>query len=68
MKLGEHELINITNEEKQLIYDAMVHYAFSESEIGRSKHFDSDIHREIGKQATKMAVEMVDAWNEVIIP
>ena len=68
MRIGEHELINITNEEKQLIYDAIVHYAFSESNIGRSEHFAADIHREIGVQASKMAVGMQEAWNEVIIP
>ena len=68
MRIGEHELINITNEEKQLIYDAIIQYAFSESNIGRSEHFSADIHREIGAQASKMAVGMRETWNEVIIP
>lgn len=68
MRIGEHELINITNEEKQLIYDAIIQYAFSESNIGRSEHFAADIHKEIGASASKIAVALRKAWSEVIIP
>ena len=66
MTVGENRIRNLTNEEKQIIYDALVHYTFSESDMGKSNHFAADVHAEIAKKAGEMTVQIRRAWENDI--
>ena len=65
MTVGETRIRNIDAEERQIIYDALVYYMFNESEIGRSNHFAADIHAEIANKASKMAIQLREAWADL---
>lgn len=66
MIFEEDKIILIGAEDRQIIYDAVVHYMFSEAEIGRSNHFAADVHAEIAEKASKIAVAMQKNWKDII--
>lgn len=66
MIFEEDKIILIGAEDRQIIYDAVVHYMFSEAEIGRSNHFAADVHAEIAEKASKIAVDMQKNWKDII--
>ena len=66
MIIDKDRIILHGTEDRQLIYDAMIMYMFSEAEIGRSNHFAADIHAEIAKKASKVAIDMQNNWNDII--
>ena len=66
MIVEESIIRNISNEEKQLIYDALVHYMFFESDMGKSNHFAADTFKEDADKYSKMGIQLREAWTELI--
>lgn len=66
MVVGNSEIKALSLEERQMIYDALVHYMFSESEMARSNHFAKDIHADIADKVAKMAIQMRESWKDVM--
>ena len=52
----------LTEEEKQVILDAVILYSWSESDMGKSNHFAADVHAEIAKMASHLSMQMHEAW------
>lgn len=53
MIIDKGEIVLTGTDDRQIIYDAMIHYMYSEAEMGRSNHFASDVHAEIAEIASK---------------
>lgn len=65
MIIDKGEIVLTGTDDRQIIYDAMIHYMYSEAEMGRSNHFASDVHAEIAEIASKIAVEMHKKWKDI---
>lgn len=65
MIIEKDEIILINTEDRQILYDAVVHYMYGEAKIGRSNHFAADVHKEIADQASKIAVDMQKKWKDI---
>lgn len=65
MIIKEDQILLIGAEDRQIIYDAVIHYMFSEAEIGRSNHFAADVHAEIAEKASKIVADMHKNWKDI---
>ena len=59
-------ILDCSDDEKQLLYDSVIQYMFSESKIGKSDHFASEIHMQESIKAGNVAVKMRDEWKKLI--
>lgn len=66
MVIEGNSIDGITDSEKQMLYDAVCQYMFSEAKIGRSKHFAADIHEKESIKASKCMTQMRASWPNLI--
>lgn len=65
MIIDKGEIVLTGTDDRQIIYDSMIHYMYSEAEMGRSNHFAADVHAEIAERASKIAGEMQKKWKDI---
>lgn len=66
MVIEGNSIDGITNDEKQMLYDAVCQYMFSEAKISRSKHFAADIHEKESIKASECLKQMRASWPNIV--
>lgn len=58
----------VENQEKQVIYDAVYHYMFAQSEMASSNHFAKDLFKKDTDICTDLVKRIRNEWKWEIIP
>lgn len=66
MKIEDNKIVDISKEDKQMLYDALCQYMFQEAKIGRSEHFAADIHEKESVKASRCVMMMRGTWLDII--
>lgn len=66
MTIEKDKIILDNLEDKQILYDALTHYMYSEYKMGQSNHFAADIHAKISEKASDVVIDMRNEWKDLL--